>query len=107
MPALQQCPRLPPRLLPASLRAPAPASTPRQPVLRPPRPAPAPAPTWRSITGSIAMSTAAEKMGSGFTKQWQMTLVLGALEVALSQIPNLEVGAPGGLLPAPNSLAGS
>lgn len=53
------------------------------------------------------MSTAAEKMGSGFTKQWQMTLVLGALEVALSQIPNLEVGAPGGLLPAPNSLAGS
>ncbi len=42
------------------------------------------------------MSTTAKKLGSPFNKQWQLVLVLGALEVALSQIPNLEVRAPAG-----------
>ena len=37
------------------------------------------------------MSTIAKKIGSSFDKQWVMVLILGALEVALSQIPNLEV----------------
>lgn len=37
------------------------------------------------------MSTIAKKIGSSFDKQWVMVLILGALEVVLSQIPNLEV----------------
>ncbi|PRW33070.1 Amino acid permease 2 [Chlorella sorokiniana] len=38
-----------------------------------------------TITGGMAMSTAATRMGSGFNKQWQLTLLLGAIEVGLSQ----------------------
>lgn len=47
----------------------------------------------RSITGSNAMSEIAHQIGSPFNKQWYLVLVLGAMEVALSQIPNLEVRA--------------
>ncbi|PRW32837.1 Amino acid permease 2 [Chlorella sorokiniana] len=43
-----------------------------------------------TITGGMAMSTAATRMGSGWNKQWQLTLLLGAIEVGLSQLPNLE-----------------
>ncbi len=39
------------------------------------------------------MSTAAQRMGSGWTKQWQLTLLLGAIEIGLSQVrPPLVAG---------------
>lgn len=43
-----------------------------------------------TITGSQAMKEIAVLIGSPFNKQWYLVLVLGAMEVVLSQIPNLE-----------------
>lgn len=42
-------------------------------------------PVRRSITGAVSMSTAAQRLGSGFNKQYQMTLLMGAIELAASQ----------------------
>ena len=43
-----------------------------------------------SITSVKAMQTAAARLGSGFDATWQLTLIVGAIELAFSQIPNLE-----------------
>lgn len=36
------------------------------------------------------MKTAAQRMGSGWTSQWQLTILVGAIELVLSQLPNME-----------------
>lgn len=43
-----------------------------------------------TITGAIAMQTIAGYLHSQPTKQWQFSLILGALELVFSQIPSLE-----------------
>ncbi|KAL4422904.1 hypothetical protein ABPG75_009101 [Micractinium tetrahymenae] len=43
-----------------------------------------------TITGAIAMQTIAGYLGSQPTKQWQFSLIIGAIELVFSQIPSLE-----------------
>ncbi|KAI3430592.1 hypothetical protein D9Q98_005185 [Chlorella vulgaris] len=43
-----------------------------------------------SITGAVAMQTVANLIGSSFNKEWQLVLIMGAIELVLSQVPSLE-----------------
>ncbi len=39
-----------------------------------------------SITGALSMQTVADLIGSGFRSEWELVLVMGAIELVLSQV---------------------
>ncbi len=49
-----------------------------------------------SITGAVAMKTIANLIGSSLNKEWQLVLVMGALELVFSQAGGWWAGLMGG-----------
>ena len=66
--------------------APDPPPPPPPPRSQPVTHAPSAPAAAYSITGAIAMQTVANLIGSSFSKEWQLVLVMGAFELVLSQV---------------------